>query len=224
MPPAAPGLPRVLDSGPPFGGPSLGVPLGSPGRFLSPYAQVTAAQARLTPSNAVTEIDRLILTAWRDKLPVYLELPSDIACLDIEAPAAPLALAEPHGDPERLRSCTAAIADRLAAATSPAILADLDADRFGAAAEIMRLAEKTQAPVAVAATAKAVIDETFPYYAGIYNGKATASEPDLVLVGIRRSVRRFRGQAVCRHRVAPPITRRAFGRRGFQAAARSGPR
>jgi indolepyruvate decarboxylase len=53
-------------------------------RFLGAFAQVTAAQARLTPYNAVTEIDRLILTAWREKLPVYMELPSDIAYLDIE--------------------------------------------------------------------------------------------------------------------------------------------
>jgi indolepyruvate decarboxylase len=51
--------------------------------------------------------------------------------------------AESPGDPERLRSCTAAIADRLAQAKSPAILVDLDANRYGAAGEIMRLAEKT---------------------------------------------------------------------------------
>jgi indolepyruvate decarboxylase len=133
---------------------------------------VTAAQARLTPHNAVTEIDRLILTAWRGKLPVYMELPSDIACLDIEVPAAPLVLAEPRSDPERLRSCVAAIAGRLSGARSPAILVDLDADRFGAADDLMGLAEKMQLPVAVVATAKAVIDETFPHYVGIYNGKA----------------------------------------------------
>jgi indolepyruvate decarboxylase len=144
-------------------------------RFLGAFAQVTAAQARLTPSNAVTEIDRLILTAWRDKLPVYLELPSDIACLDIEVPEAPLMLAQPASDPERLQSCTAAIAARLSDATSPAILVDQDADRYGAAAEVMELAGKMQLPVAVTGPAKAVIDETFPYYAGIYNGKA--SEP-----------------------------------------------
>ena len=30
------------------------------------------AQTRLTPENAVAGIDRLILTAWRRKLPVYL--------------------------------------------------------------------------------------------------------------------------------------------------------
>ena len=32
-------------------------------RFLGAFGQVTAAHARLTPSNAATEIDRLILTA-----------------------------------------------------------------------------------------------------------------------------------------------------------------
>jgi indolepyruvate decarboxylase len=45
-------------------------------RFLGAFAQVTAAQARLTPSNAVTEIDRLILTAWREKLPGPPGLPA----------------------------------------------------------------------------------------------------------------------------------------------------
>ena len=148
---------------------------GSWDHFLNAYAHVTAAHARLTPRNAATEIDRLILTAWQEKLPVYMELPSDIAYLDIEVPADPLVLAEPSSDPERLRSCIAAIAERLAAATSAAILVDADADRFGVASELMELAEKTQAPVAVINAAKAVIDETFPHYVGVYNG--AASEP-----------------------------------------------
>ena len=102
-------------------------------RFLGAFAQVTAGEARLTPSNAVTEIDRLILTAYREKLPVYMELPSDIAYLDIEVPTAPLMLAEPPSDPERLRSCVAAIARRLSSAKSPAILVDQDVDRYGPA-------------------------------------------------------------------------------------------
>jgi indolepyruvate decarboxylase len=57
-------------------------------RFITAYAQVTTAQARLTPDNAVTEIDRLITTARHDKLPVYMEVPSDIGYLDIEVPSA----------------------------------------------------------------------------------------------------------------------------------------
>src|SRR5262245_21996835 len=143
--------------------------------FLNAYAHVTAAHTRLTPRNAATEIDRLILTAWREKLPVYMELPSDIAYLDIEVPADPLILAEPASDPERLRSCIAAITARLSAAASPAILVDADADRFGVASDLIVLARKIQAPIAVIDAAKGVIDETFDQYVGIYNGKA--SEP-----------------------------------------------
>jgi len=141
--------------------------------FLDAYGHVTAAHTRLTPRNAATEIDRLIITAWREKLPVYLELPSDIAYLEIEVGTSPLVLAHSPSDPERLRSCIAAIAARLSAATSPAILVDTDADRFGVAPELMTLAEKLQAPVAAVDVAKAVIDETFVHYVGIYNGKAS---------------------------------------------------
>jgi len=139
-------------------------------RFLGAFAEVTVGQARLTPSNAATEIDRLILTAWREKLPVYMELPSDIAYLDIEVPTAPLDMAEPPSDAERLRSCSEAMAGQLSKAKSPAILVDQDVDRYGAAMEVMRLAEKLQLPVAVTGPAKGVIDETSPHFAGIYNG------------------------------------------------------
>ena len=148
---------------------------GSYDHFLDAYAHVTAAHARLTPRNAATEIDRLILTAWREKRPVYMELPSDIAYLDIEVPADPLTLADAPSDPERLRSCIAAIVGRLSTAKSPAILVDADADRSGVASELMGLAEKMQVPIAVINTAKSVIDETFPHYLGIYIGKP--SEP-----------------------------------------------
>jgi indolepyruvate decarboxylase len=146
---------------------------GSYDHFLDAYAHVTAASTRLTPRNAASEIDRLILTAWREKRPVYMELPSDIAYLEIEVPERPLVLAQASSDPERLRSCIAAIAKRLSDATAPAILVDADADRFGVAGQLMALAEKMQAPVAVINTAKGVIDEMFPHYVGIYLGKAS---------------------------------------------------
>ncbi|MFD1557263.1 alpha-keto acid decarboxylase family protein [Paraburkholderia silviterrae] len=149
--------------------------------FLRAYAPVTVAQARITPRNAVVEIDRLILTAWREKLPVYMELPSDIAYLEIEAPAAPLVLAHAPGDPERLQSCIAALAQQLSSARSPAILVDTDADRFGVVPELVALAEKLQAPLAVINAAKGVIDESHPQYVGIYAGKG--SEP-----GVREAI------------------------------------
>jgi indolepyruvate decarboxylase len=51
-------------------------------------------------------------------------------------------MAEPPSDPERLRSCSEAMAGQLSKAKSPAILVDQDVDRYGAATEVMRLAEK----------------------------------------------------------------------------------
>src|SRR5215510_16475779 len=62
------------------------------GNFCRMFAEVTVAQARITPENAVAEIDRLMLTAWRRNLPVYLELPSDISYLESEVPEHPLTL------------------------------------------------------------------------------------------------------------------------------------
>jgi indolepyruvate decarboxylase len=143
---------------------------GSQNTFYRAFEQVTAAQARITPQNAVTEIDRLITTAWQLKRPVYLELPSDIVYLDIEVPDEPLRLALPASDPERLRACADAVVARLAAATAPAVVIDLDVDRFGVASEVAELAGKLALPVATMVTSKAVIDETAPTSVGLYAG------------------------------------------------------
>ena len=158
------------------------------------YAQVTAAQTRITPQNAVAEIDRVIQTAWLLKLPVYLELPSDIAYLDIEAPADPLRLTAPQSDRERLASSSRTIADLLVAAKAPAVLVDLDTDRFGVAPEITELAARLHLPIAAVLTSKGVIDETLPSYIGLYDGagstpsvRAAIEDSDCLLaIGYRR--------------------------------------
>jgi indolepyruvate decarboxylase len=144
------------------------------GNFYRAFAEVTVAQALLSPENAATEIDRLILTSWRRKLPVYMELPSDIAYLEIEVPEEPLKLTMVPGDKERLRCCAEAILERLKAAKSPAFLLDLDADRFGVAHQIAELAERWQMRVATMNTSKGVFRETSPLYLGTYIGIASA--------------------------------------------------
>src|SRR5215471_16101631 len=112
------------------------------GNLVRIFAEITAAQARLTPENAAAEIDRLVLTAWRRKLPVYLELPSDIPYLEIEVPDRPIKLDMIPSDQQNLKACTEMILERLNAALAPAFLLDLDAIRFGISTEIMTLAER----------------------------------------------------------------------------------
>src|SRR5215472_6597677 len=124
------------------------------------YSEVTAAQAQLTPENAVAEIDRIILTAWRRKLPVYLELPSDISYLEIEVPEHPIKLEMPPSDQENLKACTTMILEKLSGARSPAFLLDIDAMRFGISAQIMELAERFQMRVATLNCSKGAAPES----------------------------------------------------------------
>ena len=138
------------------------------------FAEVTAAQAQLTPENAVAEIDRLILTAWRRKLPVYLELPSDISYLEIEAPERPIKLEMLPSDPKNLESSTKVILEKLNTAKSPAFLLDIDAMRFGVSAQIMELAELFNMHVATLNCAKGAVPEGSPQFIGIYAGIASA--------------------------------------------------
>jgi indolepyruvate decarboxylase len=148
---------------------------GARGNFYRAFSEVTAAQAEISPENAVVEIDRLILTAWRRKLPVYLELPSDIAYIEIDAPDERLELTAVGSNHERLQTCAKVILARLNAARNPAFLLDLDADRFDVKGQIKRLAEKLQMPVAVLNTCKASFDETSPLFAGVYLGIASSA-------------------------------------------------
>src|SRR5215469_13124284 len=118
------------------------------GSFLCMFTEVTTAQARLTPESAVAEIERLILTAWRRKLPVYMELPSDISYLEIEVPDGPLKLEMMASEQGSLKAATEMILERLKAAKSPAFLLDLDSIRFGVSAQIMELSERFHMQIA----------------------------------------------------------------------------
>jgi indolepyruvate decarboxylase len=144
------------------------------GDFCRMYAEVTVAQVRLTPESAVSEIDRLILTAWRRKLPVYMELPSDISYLEIEVPDLPIKLEMIPSDQANLKACAEMISERLNAAKSPAFLLDLDTIRFGVSGQIVELAERFQMPVATVNCAKGAVPESSPQFAGTYAGIASS--------------------------------------------------
>ena len=144
------------------------------GNLCRIFTEITEAQARVTPENAVAEIDRLILTAWRRKLPVYLELPSDIPYVEIEVPDSPLKLEMASSDAERLKACTEMILERLHAAKAPAFLLDIDAIRFGVSGQIMELAERFQMQVATLNCAKGAAPESSPQLVGTYAGIASS--------------------------------------------------
>jgi TPP-dependent 2-oxoacid decarboxylase len=131
--------------------------------------QFTAAQARITPQTAVSDIDRCIRTCVLRKQPVYLQLPSDLAHVRIMTPAAPIAIAY-ESDSQMLEDFTAAAAVRIAGSRTIAILVDSDVARLSQGQKVTELAAKLECPIAVMGTAKGAIDETDPSYIGVYAG------------------------------------------------------
>jgi indolepyruvate decarboxylase len=165
------------------------------GNLCRMFAEITEAQARLTPENAVAEIDRLILTAWRRKRPVYMELPSDIPYVEIEVPDSPLKLEMAPSSVESLKACTEMILERLHAAKSPPFLLDIDAMRFGVSKQIVALAERFQMQVAPLNCAKGAFPGSSPQLVGTYAGtiasapatrEAIEGSDCLLTVGYRR--------------------------------------
>ena len=136
--------------------------------------QFTVAQARITVENAAMEIDRVLQTCYRERRPVYLQLPSDLATLPIEVPATPLQLSEPRSEPGQLHAVVQALGARLCAASAPVLLVDIDVARFGLVAQVLELIERFELPFACLPPAKAMLPECHPLFIGTYAGAGSA--------------------------------------------------
>ena len=134
------------------------------------FEQLTIASTVLSdPQTAFQEIDRVLHAALRYKRPVYIELPRDL----VGAPGIPHhKTAEMHerSDFRSLREALAEAGQMINAARQPVILADVEVHRFGLQDQLLKLARKTNIPVAATVLGKSVIGENHPFYLGIYEG------------------------------------------------------
>ena len=141
---------------------------------MNSVREFTVAQTRLTPANAAFEIDRILSICWIERQPVFIQIPSNISYLMIDAPESPLDLSLPDSDGESLKSAVALIKSYLEQAERPAVLVDMDVDRTGYTEALTRLVEKYKIPYASFRSGKAILSEASPLFAGIYNGAASA--------------------------------------------------
>jgi indolepyruvate decarboxylase len=134
------------------------------------FEQLTVASTVLgDPQVAFQEIDRVLHAALRYKRPVYIELPRDAVSL----PGIPHhRAAEMHeeSDPEALGAALAEAVAMINTARKPVILADVEVHRFGLQDALLRLARKTNIPVAATILGKSVVGEQLPFYLGVYEG------------------------------------------------------
>src|SRR5512141_2509182 len=134
------------------------------------FEQLTVAATVLNDAQtAFQEIDRVLHAALRYKRPVYIELPRDL----VSVPGIPHhKTAEIHeqSDPRGLREALAEAGKMINQARQPVILADVEVHRFALQDQLLKLARKTNIPVAATVLGKSVIGEAHPFYLGIYEG------------------------------------------------------
>ena len=146
---------------------------GNFGNMLDSLRPFTALAERITPMNAVDEIDRALRTCLREKRPVHLQLPSDISHLSINVPDEPLDTSLEPSDPVQLEAVLERLVQEFAAAENPVLLVDQDAQRHGFVDLFAQIVDKIQLPYAQMASGKALLSEQHPLFLGTYNGKAS---------------------------------------------------
>ncbi|MEU7645311.1 alpha-keto acid decarboxylase family protein [Streptomyces huasconensis] len=157
-------------------------------RFARAHRQVVCADAVLRPSNAVTEIDRILAICLRESRPGYLRVPRDVALSAVPSHEPPALSREWAVDHDNLEAFRRAAGTRLAAADTVVVLADFLVDRFKARAELADLLQAGTVPHAVLVAGKTVVDESASGFLGLYAGamstkrvRAAVDKADLLI-------------------------------------------
>ncbi|KAH0831667.1 Pyruvate decarboxylase isozyme 2 [Fonsecaea pedrosoi] len=121
------------------------------------------------------EIDRTIVACVRSRLPVYIYVPVDAVAVQLDAKRldTPLDLTVQNKDGKIEAQIVSDVLSLIKEASNPVILADVLTVRHGGRELTRELAELTQFPCYSTPLSKGVIDETLPYYSGLYNGKVS---------------------------------------------------
>ncbi|MFI4955367.1 MAG: alpha-keto acid decarboxylase family protein, partial [Gammaproteobacteria bacterium] len=146
--------------------------------FLNMHVPVTAAQGMLNQQHPGAEIDRLLTVCWREKQPVYIGIPADIAGMQIEPPPQSLDVSGCKTDPDALNEAVEHIVSLLQAAKNPVVVIDAYPERFQAMPLVKEFINTTQLPFVTTPMGKALMDETHPNFLGMYIGNLSA-EPIL---------------------------------------------
>lgn len=134
------------------------------------YERVTAAAVALeNAEDAPEQIDLALEACVRQKRPVYIEIPRDMATVPCAAPK-PWTFDRARSDAHTLKEAVAEAAEMLRKAKHPMILGGVEIHRFGLQSLLVRLVEHTGLPIASTLLGKSMIEEDHPSYLGVYAG------------------------------------------------------
>ena len=137
---------------------------------LEVFDKLCVAAMEITDAaTAFRDIDYLLDTAWRQKRPVYIELPRDMVSV-IPDQIRPYTSVSRRSDPDALAEAIKEATDRITAARRPIIIAGIELHRYGLQTDAVALAESAGIPIASTMLAKSVVSEVHPLYVGLYEG------------------------------------------------------
>ena len=154
---------------------------------LAVFKEVTCDQAVLTDAaTAPAEIARVLRNALELSLPVYIEFPRDMVSARVEpVPRLPQRAA----DPEALAECAEEVLARIANASSPVLMVDVEIRRYGIEEQVAVLARKLGLPVVTTFMGRGLLEAAGDVFAGTYLGAAgdpavtqLVEDADLVLL------------------------------------------
>ena len=134
------------------------------------FEQITVDSTILKDSQTASlEIDRVLSTALRCKLPVYIELPRDMVTVPIITHQYTSSRIRTTDSVTLQEALTEAV-KMINAAKKPVIITGVELQRYGLREQLLRLAEKTNIPMATTILSKSLISESHPLYLGTYEG------------------------------------------------------
>jgi indolepyruvate decarboxylase len=151
------------------------------------FKEFTCAQTVLNdPATAPAEIARVLRSAIELSLPVYIEFPRDMVDAEVEAVSA---LPQRAPDPGALAECADEILARIARASSPVVMVDVEVRRYGIEEQLAALARKLGLPVVTTFMGRGLLETAGDVVVGTYLGAAgdptitqLVDEADLVLL------------------------------------------
>ncbi len=133
--------------------------------FYEAHKSVTAACAYLTRDNAKLEIDRVLKVLVKEKKPVYIAVPLDIAKMEISEREVSY---DWVSDEDNLKIVSSKIAAKVNNAKKPVILGDVQVKRFDSRIEYKEFVSKTGIPVTNFLMGTNLIDMDYENYLGGY--------------------------------------------------------
>ena len=144
------------------------------GNFEALSAAACCVSARLTPDNAIDELERVIREALRQSAPAYIVIPMDLARMPvIGTPVGGQQLGRikrQSSAPGELAAALAAVVARLKAAKTPVVLPSAILARYGLQAKLAALLETSNIRFATTPMDKGLMSEGKENFLGVYNG------------------------------------------------------